>query len=264
MTDSNFQQAETTSADATDAKGATAAERFLIVNADDFGQSPGINRGIIQAHEHGIVTSASLMVRWSAAAEAAAYARSRPGLSVGLHFDIGEYTYRQGEWIPLYEVASPHDADAVRQEWGRQLAAFEKLLGRPPTHIDSHQHVHREEPIRSLLTEAAERLGVPLRSFNPTVNYCGQFFGQGKRNTPYPEGISLAALMRTVAEIPAGVTELGCHPGDGNDVESMYRSERAEEVKVLCDPQIRCFLQQQNISLCSFRFVNDGGRSNTA
>ena len=45
------------------------AQRYLIVNADDFGQSPGINRGVIEAHENGIVTSASLMVRWPAAAE---------------------------------------------------------------------------------------------------------------------------------------------------------------------------------------------------
>src|SRR4051794_16830036 len=50
-----------------------ARDRYVIVNADDFGQSRGINRGIILAHEQGIVTSASLMVRWAAAAEAAAY-----------------------------------------------------------------------------------------------------------------------------------------------------------------------------------------------
>ncbi|PYS69828.1 MAG: hypothetical protein DMF73_14065 [Acidobacteria bacterium] len=58
------------------------AQRYLIVNADDFGQSPGINRGVIEAHENGIVTSASLMVRWPAAAEAAQYARGHPDLSV--------------------------------------------------------------------------------------------------------------------------------------------------------------------------------------
>ena len=65
--------------------------RYLIVNADDFGQSRGINRGITEAHEQGIVTSASLMVRWPAAPEAAAYARSHGSLSLGLHFDFGEW-----------------------------------------------------------------------------------------------------------------------------------------------------------------------------
>ncbi|HEU4340947.1 MAG TPA: ChbG/HpnK family deacetylase, partial [Candidatus Binatia bacterium] len=65
--------------------GATTPAKYLIVNADDFGQSHGINRGIITAYGDGIVTSASLMVRWPAAADAAAYARKQPGLSVGLH-----------------------------------------------------------------------------------------------------------------------------------------------------------------------------------
>ena len=48
------------------------SERILVVNADDFGQSEGVNRGIIEAHTNGIVTSASLMVRWPAAREASA------------------------------------------------------------------------------------------------------------------------------------------------------------------------------------------------
>ena len=64
--------------------------RTLIVNADDFGRSAEINAGIVQAHRDGIVTSASLMVRWPAAVGAAAYARERPDLALGLHFDLGE------------------------------------------------------------------------------------------------------------------------------------------------------------------------------
>ncbi len=54
-----------------------AQNKYLIINADDFGQSSGVTRGIIEAHEHGIVTSASFMVRWPAAAEAVAYSRRR-------------------------------------------------------------------------------------------------------------------------------------------------------------------------------------------
>src|SRR3954465_4438787 len=92
--------------------------RRLIVNADDFGLSHGVNAGIIQAHEHGIVTSASLMVRASAAAaqEAANYAKRRPQLSVGLHVDIGEWAVVAGEWRPLYEVVSADDPVAVDAE----------------------------------------------------------------------------------------------------------------------------------------------------
>ena len=64
--------------------------RVLIVNADDFGQSPSVNRGIVQAHRTGIVTSASLMVRQKATAEAIELSRACPALSLGLHLDLGE------------------------------------------------------------------------------------------------------------------------------------------------------------------------------
>src|SRR5437899_1259327 len=72
--------------------------RILIVNADDFGQTAGINRGIIEAHERGIVTSVSLMTRWPAAHEAARYCLSHRSLSLGLHFDLGEWRFRDGGW----------------------------------------------------------------------------------------------------------------------------------------------------------------------
>ena len=144
-------------------------DRYLIVNADDFGSSAGVDRGIVEAHERGIVTSASLMVRGASAAEAAAYARARPELSVGLHVDLGEWVYRNGEWAMLYEVAPAEDERAVREEFDRQLARFQDLVGREPTHLDSHQHVHRHDPLRSLMVDAAGRLSVPLRHFDPRI-----------------------------------------------------------------------------------------------
>src|SRR5919112_5422834 len=154
------------------------AERYLIVNADDFGRSPGVNRGTAEAHERGIVTSASLMVRWPAAAEAAAYVREYPDLGLGLHLDLGEWAYRDGNWVPVYEVAPADDAAAVAEEVAHQLAAFRRLVGRDPTHIDSHQHVHRWESARSVLVEVARELAVPLRDCSPKFRYCGDFYGQ--------------------------------------------------------------------------------------
>src|SRR5712692_5001656 len=92
------------------------AKRALIVNADDFGQSFGVNRGIIEAHERGIVTSTSLMVRWPAAREAARYARTHPELSVGLHLDLGERAFRDGSWVFLYIVVPRDDKEAIEAE----------------------------------------------------------------------------------------------------------------------------------------------------
>ncbi len=229
-----------------------AGKRYLIVNADDFGQSPGVNRGIIEAHERGIVTSASLMVRWPAAADAAAYAQERPELSVGLHLDLAEWAYRDGEWARLYEVVQEDDAEAVAKEVERQVEAFRRLVGKDLTHLDSHQHVHLGEPLRSVLIKLAAELGVPLRGCNPDVHYCDHFYGQTERGSPYPEGITVDRLISILKSFPPGFTELGCHPGMADGLNTMYKAEREQEVKVLCDPRVRNAIVAMGIELCSF------------
>lgn len=229
-----------------------APTRYLIVNADDFGQSPGVNQGVITAHERGVVTSASLMVRWAAATSAGSYARAHPSLSLGLHVDLGEWAYRHGSWVPLYKVVPAEDAAAVADEASRQLAAFRRLVGREPTHIDSHQHVHHNEPARSLLIGLAGQLCVPLRGCSPSVRHYGNFYGQTAEGTPLPGTITVENLIRILQALPAGVTELGCHPGLGDDLDGTYRAERAQEVQVLCDPRVRTAAEALRIQLRGF------------
>jgi predicted glycoside hydrolase/deacetylase ChbG (UPF0249 family) len=228
-------------------------DRHLIVNADDFGFSPGVNRGIAESHERGIVSSASLMVRWPAAAEAAGYALAHPKLSVGLHLDLGEWALRDGAWVPLYEVTSLDDAAAVRAEAARQLDLFRRLIGRDPSHLDSHQHVHRGEPTRSVMGAMAAELGAPLRHVGTRVQYCGAFYGQTHRGEPYSQGIGIDALLGILAALAPGLTELACHPGAPDDVgDTPYRSERSLERETLCDPRARAEIERLGIRLCSF------------
>ncbi len=226
--------------------------RSLIVNADDFGQSPGVNRGIMQAREKGIVTSTSLMVRWPAAREAAAYARRNPDFSVGLHLDFCEWTYREGDWKPLYEVVSLSDGPAAEAEVWRQLGAFEVLVGKPPTHLDSHQHMHLRPSVLPRVEKIAATLGVPLRRRSSQVRYCGDFYGQLEHGEPFPEGVSVERLLGILQALPEGYTELGCHPGFAADLETMYGRERETELATLCDPAIRAAIQTSGINLCSF------------
>lgn len=231
----------------------TPGERVLIVNADDFGLSHGVNAGVIKAHERGIVTSASMMVRWAAAAEAAAYARASRRLSLGLHVDLGESTVRDGEWVPLYEVVPVDDAGAVTAEVHRQLRLFRDLVGCDPTHLDSHQHAHRSEAAAAaVFGELAQELGVPVRDDSSHVRYYGGFYGQSGPGQPLPEAISVERLIEVVRELPSGATELGCHPGEGRDIDSLYRDEREIEVGVLCDPRVRAAIEREGIALRSF------------
>jgi predicted glycoside hydrolase/deacetylase ChbG (UPF0249 family) len=227
-------------------------ERRLIVNADDFGLSDGVNRGIAAAHEHGIVTSASLMVRGPAAATAAAYARDHPSLSVGLHVDLGEWRYTGEVWVLAYEVVPLVDPAAVAAEVGAQVSRFVDLLGRAPKHLDSHQHVHREEPTRSVVTAHARELDVPVRHFAHAVRHEGGFYGQSGRGEPWPEGISVEALCTLLRGLPEGTTELGCHPGLDDDSGSSYGAERSVETATLCDPRVRATLEGEAITLCAF------------
>jgi predicted glycoside hydrolase/deacetylase ChbG (UPF0249 family) len=233
-----------------------ASKRTLIVNADDFGQSLGINQGIRAAHEHGIVTSASLMVRWPAAIESASYGRDHPAISIGLHFDLGEWRFQGGGWVRVYEVVPADDPVAVANEAARQLDRFRQLLDRDPSHIDSHQHVHRQEPTRSILLAMAGSLGVPIRDFSPSIRYCGEFYGQTNRGDPYPEGISSSGLLAILSGLLPGITELGCHPGEEQDIDSMYCSERSQEVATLCDPRVREWLTSEEVRLSSFLELN--------
>lgn len=225
--------------------------RQLIVNADDFGQSRGINLGVMEAHQKGIVTSASLMVRWPGALAAADYARNHPDLSVGLHVDLGEWTFTDGRWTELYRVVRTQDAVAVAEELQRQFDRFCELLGREPTHVDSHQHAHRDEPVRSVVCGLADDIGIPCRGHSP-ARYCGAFYGQTTTGEAFHEAISVESLMKLLAELPAGITELGCHPGLGSDLKTMYVNEREHEVRALCDPRISDVIDRQKITLCSF------------
>lgn len=227
-------------------------DRYLIVNADDFGQSAGINRGIIEAYEHGVVTSASLMVRWPGVNDAAAYARAHPDLSVGLHLDFGEWFFRNGEWQQLYHVVDQSDEAAILNEIRAQLAAFRSLLRRDPTHIDSHQHQHLQEPARAMAARVASDLGCPLRSCNSEIEYVGGFYGQTAEGITLPDVISVEALIKIIAELTGPISELGCHPGYAVELDTMYRAEREREVKVLCDPVVRESIENLGIQLVSF------------
>ena len=223
----------------------------LIVNADDFGLSISVNDGIIKAHTDGIVTSASLMVRQPAAGAAAAAARALPGLSVGLHVDIAEWERHGDTWRTLYEWADPDDPEAVRREVQAQLERFERLLGRLPTHLDSHQHLHRSEPLRSTLLAIAGAHSIPVRHYSP-ARYCGAFYAQGRGGDAHLQAISPDALAGTIRRLTDPLTELCCHPAAGPVPTSTYDSERLVELQSLCHPAVHKAVTEASVILVGF------------
>jgi predicted glycoside hydrolase/deacetylase ChbG (UPF0249 family) len=213
--------------------------RYLIVNGDDFGASRGVNRGILEAHGRGILTSTSLMVDMPGTREAARLASEAPGLSVGLHADLA--------------AGDLDDACTCRAELDRQAERFHELLGRPPTHVDSHRNVHRRPALRPLFVALASRLGVPLREHSQ-ARYFPSFYGRWAGES-HPEQVSAAALARMLRdELGEGVTEIGCHPGYADaELRSDYSAERELEIRTLCDPALRELVAELGYRLIGFR-----------
>jgi predicted glycoside hydrolase/deacetylase ChbG (UPF0249 family) len=241
----------------------------LVVTADDFGLSPGVVEGIVEAHEIGIVTSTSLMVNAPAAEAAFEEAQRHPALAVGLHWVL-TFGRPVGPPEPLsrlldedgsfrkkgsgaHEIARP---DEVREELRAQLRAFEKAVGRPPTHIDGHHHVHRHPGILRVAIEEAGRLGIPLRSTGPKVRerlrierirtcdrFLDGFFG---------DDVGEASLLSILEEVPEGTSELMCHPArpDGElERVSSYVTPRDLERETLESPPVREAVDRLGIDL---------------
>jgi len=218
--------------------------RYVVVNADDLGSSTGINRGIVEAHHRGTLTSTSLMVNMAASQDAADLTRDLPALSVGLHVNL---TDPAGQ--PLVDLETGARCREVLQQ---QIDTFQGFMGRLPTHIDSHHNVHRNPQLLRYFLEVAERYELPLRSHSP-VRYCSKFYGQWSGET-HLEQISVQGLIRLLeTEIAAGVTELSCHPGYCDPgLRSVYGRERETELQSLCDPAVKEFLSMRRIRLVNF------------
>jgi chitin disaccharide deacetylase len=225
--------------------------RRLIFNADDFGASTGVNRGIVECHVRGVVTSTSLMVGGVACAEAVALSREHPNLAIGLHWDVW------GEDEREFDLT---DAGAVRAELERQFDDFVRLMGRPPTHVDSHRHAHREPGVTELIAELVEPLGVPLRG-DGRVAFVGGFYAQWEWKVTNLHYVSVPFLVRMLREeVGEGWTEFSCHPGYASpEYAAVYLAEREAEVRTLTDPRIAETVGELGIELASYADLLPGG-----
>jgi len=217
--------------------------KYLIVNGDDFGASSGVNCGIIEAHRRGVLTSTSLLIDRPWSENAATLSRTAPRLSVGLHVDLSDRTSK----------TEAHEDDYRLAELRRQFSRFVELLGKPPTHLDSHHNVHRDPQLLPHFREFAQQHDLSLREQSP-IRYFTKFYGQWAGES-HPEQIGVASLQRMlISEIHDGMTELSCHPGLVDETfSSGYAVERQIELRTLCDPAIPRLLTEQSIQLINYR-----------
>ena len=249
--------------------------RLLVVNADDLGRCAGVDAGILAAHRQGLVTSATLMVGFPSAAAAAAALRDHPELGVGLHVTltgggppllppgrVASLVDGEGRLPRRVEGLAAADPAEVLAEVRQQLARFRELVGRLPTHLDSHHHAHRLPVVLDAVMAVAREIGRPVRRASPAVGealrrggvattdaFVERFFGEAAR---------LDVLLDVLATLGPGTSELMCHPGYV-DAElragSSYVEEREREIAVLTHPDARAAVRERGIRLADFAAV---------
>lgn len=242
----------------------------LIVTADDFGLTGGVVEGISIAHDQGIVTSASLMVNAPAAEDAFRRAQETRSLSVGLHFVL-TFGRPVGPLGPLTRVlkqdgtferleSGAHASirpDDVRAELQAQLDRFVSKVGRMPSHLDGHHHVHVLPAVFEVVLDFACQWNLPVRAPDDrsrdllraaavvtTGQFLESFYGQGR--------IAPEHLIRILESLPEGTSELMCHPAvEDPDLAplSRYSRERASELKTLTASEVRAAIETLGIEL---------------
>ena len=240
----------------------------LIVNADDYGMSKGVNLGIIEAHKNGIVTSTTLMVTMPEVEHGLLLAKDYPNLGIGLHLnctlnkpltDCKSLIKEDGNFYKPKENPNQDlfDEEEIYQEFLAQYELFVKLVGRKPTHLDSHLYAHQVYPkAKSAAIRLANEKGVAIREFEVGGYKKATFYGEFK----YKDGDTMDQLLeRLIGEntpiLDSCVVELMCHPAYIDNslfILSTYTIGRIKELDILTSNEVKNFIKRNDIELINF------------
>jgi chitin disaccharide deacetylase len=239
----------------------------LIVNADDFGYTPAVTYGILDAYKNGIVTSTTMMCNSPFMDHAVELAKKNPGLGVGVHLvltsraplckdvpslvDINGNFYHQSQ---IFEHAKEED---IEREWTAQIETF-LASGLKPTHLDSHHNVHGHPTAFPVAIRLASKYGLPIRNaLNEELDYGSvrttnimlrQFYGEKVSYETLEEQLKIVAAKPQIAE-------MNCHPGyiDGElKSQSSYVDTRNVEYSILTSERIVDLARNLNIDFSTY------------
>lgn len=247
----------------------------LIVNADDFGYFASVSDGILRACREGIVTATTLLVNAPDSERAAQLARSATDLDVGVHLNLtlnrptadisrcrtlvdDSGTFRRPNELMKREI----DRNEALYEFRAQYQMASELLGRAPTHVDTHHWIHDHPALEWAIGELARETGAAARIHS--VEQRDRLRARGVR-TPdrfarefqYEGRVGVDALLALLRQLATrdGVTELMCHPGEADEAmsrKSGYARERPVELATLTDPRVRSAVDELGIALATF------------
>ncbi|MFJ9498051.1 chitin disaccharide deacetylase [Brevibacillus centrosporus] len=245
----------------------------LIVNADDFGYSKGVNLGIVEAHVEGIVTSATTMMNMPGVEHAFRLAAENPKLGMGIHLvltcgaplesHVPTLTDSSGKFCRGQAHLEDVSPEEVEREFTAQLERFFRM-GRRPTHIDSHHHVHAREAILPIVLRLAERHSLPVRypwaletergehtpKVRTTESFSARFYG---------DDVSVESLIGIIDGLSGSSSaEIMSHPAYVDEellTGSSYARQRTRELQILTAPEVKEYIKQKRVQLVTFNEI---------
>lgn len=275
--------------------------RCLIVNADDFGLTEGVSRGILQAHRDGLVTSTTFMTNFPWAPQMAPLLADAPDLGVGIHLNlttgrpllpakaVPTLVTREGAFSKaLTHLVARVDPAEVEQEWAAQIERGIELLGRLPTHLDTHRYLQGYPAFGAVMIRLAQTYTIPavrnlypgrqmrpagrLGALNPANWVVDRYLQRSSQavlasDLACPQAILVGdfdreMLLGRLAGLEEGVTELVCHPGIVDESLRAITSlveQREVELGALTDPSGLAMIAEQGIQLIHFGDLAQGG-----
>lgn len=272
-----------------------SSRKRLVVNADDFGFTPDVNRGIVAGHRNGILTATTLMANGEAFDDAVRLARETPSLDVGCHLVLISGRSLMPPHAPLPATA----AELMRALAARRIRVYDELAaqvrriaaaGLRPTHLDTHKHTHLAPPVLDAVARIAEEFeirwvrrpfDIPLTALRGRVPWLKRAASQslgmlrgrfhrvlarnGCRTTDHFAGFQITGRFRTpelvqlIRELPDGVTEFMCHPGycgaGLRGARTRLKESRERELEALTAPETRAALQEAAVELVNYRML---------
>ena len=260
----------------------------LIVNADDYGRTASVSRGIRQAHLQGIVTTTTAMMNFPTAQDDLRVVMAEcPQLGLGVHLvltagrpvlppeQVRSLVTGHGGFPQLSrfeETASQMDPAELQAEWRAQIEKF-LATGAALDHIDSHHHSsYFTETSMGVMLDLANEYHAPVRNPLSVTEDSGRIANHARRllaekKTPcptyfytsfYDNGITLQNLLAILNSLSDGIAEIMCHPGfvdEDISNNSSYNWQREAEVKVLTAVEVKNAILEHKLELTTFRAV---------
>jgi len=267
--------------------------KYLIINADDFGLTQGVNEAVIKAHREGVLTSATLMAGGLAWREAVDLALANPSLGVGVHLtltalkpvlprvEVPSLVNREGKFRRQFWRAPLWNKDQVEREWRAQISRIMDA-GLKPTHLDSHHHTHLWPGLTDTVCRLAIEFEIPAIRFISPESFDIMGIGgmqrmiasaswQRAQRCALAQPVTVTGIETVPAtpeglgeylgKLVSGIHELYCHPGSPTDSDltqiSSLTAKRVRETEFLCAGWFREILDQEDTVLVSYRKLGE-------